>query len=255
MDKTAAASFVYAKMSGILSKSFVGERAQLLINSKSLGDLWTLYFHTEVPGVPEFLLAKKIEEEAEKKLSEQWNKLLGFYEEPEEILTLLESENDKSDMMSVKKLLDSAKKVSGEGKEELSKLIKLELQLKCTIWVLRLRVFYGMDSEDILKQFSEFKEEFDFTRDVKDLCSRKIDSFDDWKNWKFKDLLNGEGERSGWEIDPVFVEKQAKSYLYDKSKKLFHRYPMSNVVLYSWYKIKQHELEVLRCASESLRLG
>lgn len=255
MDKTAASSFVYAKMSGMLSKSFVGERAHLLSNSKTLGDLWTLFFHTEVPGVPEFLLAKKIEEEAEKKLSEEWNELLGYFEEPEEILTLLESENDMTDMMSVKKLLDSAQKISGEGKEELSKLIKLELQMKCVIWVLRLRVFYNMDTEDILKQFTGFKDELDFTRDVKDLCNRKLDSIDDWKNWKFKDLLNGEGERSGWEIDPVFIEKKAKSYLFDKAKKLFHRYPMSNVVMYSWYKIKQHELEELRCASESLRLG
>ena len=44
MDKSGAGSFIYAKASGIIGKSFVGPRAQYLFEQKSLSDLWTLLF-------------------------------------------------------------------------------------------------------------------------------------------------------------------------------------------------------------------
>ena len=39
MDKTGAGAFVFAKANGILGKSFVGKRSQLLFNQKSLSEL------------------------------------------------------------------------------------------------------------------------------------------------------------------------------------------------------------------------
>ena len=67
LDRSAASSFVYAKASGLLSKSFVGDNAGKLFSVQSLRELYTLLFEGEVPSVPEVLLSKEIEEKAEKK--------------------------------------------------------------------------------------------------------------------------------------------------------------------------------------------
>ena len=65
MDRSSADAFVYAKASGMLAKSFVGPRAASLFAVNSLHELWSLVFQTEVPVIPEMLLAEKIEQEAE----------------------------------------------------------------------------------------------------------------------------------------------------------------------------------------------
>ena len=61
MDKSGADAFVYAKASGMLAKSFVGPRTQLIFEAKKLSELWSLLFSEEVPLIPEVLLAKEIE--------------------------------------------------------------------------------------------------------------------------------------------------------------------------------------------------
>src|SRR5574344_1151179 len=77
MDKSAADAFVYAKASGMLARSFTGERAVKLFNVHSLKELWTLLFNKEVPVIPEKLLAKALESEAQKDFISQYYKLLN----------------------------------------------------------------------------------------------------------------------------------------------------------------------------------
>ena len=79
MDKSAADAYVYAKASGMLAKSFVGSRTIKLFSVNSLQELWTLFFSTEVPAIPEVLLAKKIEQEAEKKFLKEYISLLNDF--------------------------------------------------------------------------------------------------------------------------------------------------------------------------------
>ena len=64
MDKSAADSYVYAKASGMLAKSYVGDRARELFSFNSLQELWSFLFKAEVPVVPEALLARALEKEA-----------------------------------------------------------------------------------------------------------------------------------------------------------------------------------------------
>ena len=91
MDKSSASAFVYAKASGMLSKSFVGERIARLFEAKSLPDLWTLVFQSEVPLVPEIMLAKQIEQKAEASFLEDFASLLNSYAKPEPVsLALLQ---------------------------------------------------------------------------------------------------------------------------------------------------------------------
>lgn len=99
MDKHSANAYVYAKASGILRKSYIGPRASMLFEQKSLGDLWTALFKTPVPNVPEVLLAEKIEHEAMARFISQYTNFISLYDNPNPVfldqLCIYEAENLK----------------------------------------------------------------------------------------------------------------------------------------------------------------
>ncbi|MFC2288634.1 MAG: V0D/AC39 family V-type ATPase subunit [Treponema lecithinolyticum] len=89
MDSSSASAYVYAKACGMLAKSFIGARKDKLFEVSALADLWTLLFNCEVPLVPEALLAKQIEEKAEKTFVSDFIGLLNCYNEPDSVLVQL----------------------------------------------------------------------------------------------------------------------------------------------------------------------
>ncbi|MBO4403709.1 MAG: V-type ATPase subunit [Treponema sp.] len=89
MDKSAADAYVYAKSSAILSKAYVFSKAGALFSVKSLHELWALLFKKEAPPVPETLLAKEIEVQAQKNFLMQYDSLLANYSSPPELLIAL----------------------------------------------------------------------------------------------------------------------------------------------------------------------
>ncbi|MCR5188815.1 MAG: V-type ATPase subunit [Treponema sp.] len=99
MDKSGAASYTFAKASGNLGKSFIADRAQILFEQKSLGDLWTLLFKSPLPLIPEVLLAEKIEKEAFSKFFSDYTGFVSMFDKPSTILTdqfcIYEAENLK----------------------------------------------------------------------------------------------------------------------------------------------------------------
>lgn len=99
MDKDGAGSYIFAKASGILGHSFVGERAKILFNQKNLQDLWSLIFRTHPPMIPEVLLARQIEVDAKKRFIEQYTTLINAYDTPDPLLVdqlyIYEAENLK----------------------------------------------------------------------------------------------------------------------------------------------------------------
>ena len=50
MDTSSASSYVYAKASGILARSYTGGRAAKLFGVQKLAELWPLVFAEEVPA-------------------------------------------------------------------------------------------------------------------------------------------------------------------------------------------------------------
>ncbi|MBO4320413.1 MAG: V-type ATPase subunit [Treponema sp.] len=89
MDKGAADCYVYARISGILARSFVGKRASELFTVHSLQDLWTLVFKSEVPAIPEALLARELESNAQRRFVSEYKKLVATYEKPAPVLLAL----------------------------------------------------------------------------------------------------------------------------------------------------------------------
>ncbi|WP_407397512.1 V-type ATPase subunit [Treponema sp.] len=89
MDKSAADSYVYAKASGMLARSYVGDKARDLFSLHSLQELWSFLFKKDVPVVPEALLARALETEAFDSFVYQYKKLIECYAEPKPVLTAL----------------------------------------------------------------------------------------------------------------------------------------------------------------------
>ncbi len=89
MDKSTANAYVYAKASGILARSYVGKRAALLFNAKSLSELWSMISKKEAPALPEALLARSLEKEALTVFIDDYKKMLSNYKDPEELLISL----------------------------------------------------------------------------------------------------------------------------------------------------------------------
>lgn len=101
MERSGAHSYVYAKASGILARSFIGHRASSLFAPRSLAELWSLVLKTEVPAVPEMLLAKRLEEEAGANFISEYKRLLGIYDKPDEVSVLLLRYFDYSNLKSL----------------------------------------------------------------------------------------------------------------------------------------------------------
>lgn len=99
MDKTAAESYIYAKASGILGKSFIGDRASRLFEVKSLSELWSLIFGSTPPAIPEIMLAEEIEKQAFKKFISQYVYFIEKFDTPDSVLIdqlcIFEAENIK----------------------------------------------------------------------------------------------------------------------------------------------------------------
>ena len=89
MDKSAADSYVYARASGILASSYVGQRARQLFSFNSLQELWSFVFKKELPVVPETLFAKKLEEEAFDAFISQFRELCANYAKPDPLVNAL----------------------------------------------------------------------------------------------------------------------------------------------------------------------
>ena len=82
-----------------------------------------------------------------------------------------------------------------------------------------------------------------------------FESYDSWQRWKYRKLLNDNLEGDVWFVDPIWFQQSAKIYLIKKAYKSFHQYPFTANVLVSWFFIKEHELDCIRKAVETLRIG
>ena len=136
LDKSAASSYVYARASGLLSKSFVGANANRLFSVQSLRELYTLLFDSEIPSVPEVMLAKEIEVKAAENFITLYKSLLSEFESPSpilsEILSFYEYENSEvsdseSDKARILALWKAVSSLRGSDRANLEQLYKMEI--------------------------------------------------------------------------------------------------------------------------------
>ncbi len=323
MDRVAADSYVYAKACGMYARSYVGPRAKRLFEAKRLQDLWSLLFKTEVPLVPEGLLALYLERESEERAVADALTLLSSYDAPdplsrallslydfnnlkaasawaalgksdppfmvrlgsfamldydawpniaamtrsspvpwynrvptEDELTEWETRLDHEYYSSVWRALTSLPREDRLSAED---LVREEIILQNIVWALRLRVYYRKKGDEIIPLLAGHDAPAS-TREglcgpALETLDRPIDSWNDWKDWRYAWLLNPHEEGVPWEIDPRWAQLAADKRLYGMARRGFHQRPFTVGVLVSFFKIKELELQMIRVACEGLRLG
>lgn len=267
MDSSAASAYAYAKASGLLAKSFVGDRVYRLFSVKSMRELYMLLFAGDVPAVPEILLSKEIEVRAAENCVAQYKKLLSAFSRPSpilsEILKFYEYENsaetnDDTDRAMIRSLWNDIQRLPSADRKNLEKLYRVEFSFKNILWVLRLKLYYHFSDEQILAHLV-FCNPSDGRTDVLageavSIIGKDVNSYDDWKDWKYARFLNPHEDGVMWEIDPCWIERSVKNELVRAYQHFFHRDPMSVTSLVAWFRIKQNELDCIRTITEGLRL-
>jgi len=155
---------------------------------------------------------------------------------------------------------NSLQKVTGESKAVLIDMYTQEYALKNIIWALRLKINYGMSNEQIMEKLirvSEIKDINDdpFAAPVVKILEKRIDTYEDWENWKYVHLLNPYEKGNVWKINPAWIEKCARVEINKQAIHVFHQYPMTTAALIAWFKIKDFEMSCIRTAVERLRLN
>jgi len=127
------------------------------------------------------------------------------------------------------------------------------------VWALRLKVYYDMKKDEILTHLAYADDRHEASDPLAApaiaILDKAVDTYADWKDWQYAPLLNPHEEGAVWKLDPRWMEDACKADINRRAERLFHRYPLTDVVLISWFKIKQHECDIIRTAAESIRLN
>ena len=165
----------------------------------------------------------------------------------------------KIDIQICRHLWESAQNEKGEGRDALLELLRQEFIIKNIVWVLRLRLYYNMSSEDILNNLIYVTNKAGLSDPVAapaiKIMDWPLDEYERWADWKYASLVNPHVDGQVWQIDPIWIERCNRSSISRKASKLFHQFPSDSAFLIGWYKIKNYELSCIRTAVESIRLN
>ena len=152
---------------------------------------------------------------------------------------------------SVQRLPSSERKLSVD-------FIRKQIELQNCEWALRLRVYYNMTRDEILPRLVCNKVKADKYDILAGQAIRALDlpldDFNAWSSWKYASLLNL-SNGADWKLDPRWFEQAVNLKINKTAHTKFHEQPFSALVLISWFKIKQNELNMIRTAAEGLRLN
>lgn len=170
-----------------------------------------------------------------------------------------QSFSNKLDVQFIRSLWSASEKLPADERKLVQDVIIDRYSMKNVIWVMRLKVSYGMPAEEIkerLVYFDDSRQSDDvFAKEALKIIDFKTDSFEDWKNWKYVSLVNEFDDAKQWRLEPQVVEDRVLHRFYKLVRRLFHRYPFTAMVLVCWFFIKESELDLIRTATEAIRLN
>ena len=165
----------------------------------------------------------------------------------------------KIDIQVCRHLWESAVKEKGEASEALLEIYRQEFIIKNIVWVLRLRLYYKMKSEDIIENLIYVTDKPGHSDPVAapalKILDWPLDEYEPWSTWKYSYLVNPHVDGQIWQIDPIWIERRNRTEINRKANKLFHQFPSDSSFLIGWYKMKNFELSCIRTAVESIRLN
>lgn len=183
---------------------------------------------------------------------------LSWYNKVPEIFMQQEMDT-KLDFQYLSKLWHSVRKMPLNVRKSVMDIFASEISFNNILWALRLKVYYKMTPEEITERLffeDTSKGENDtLAGEAVKILAWDTSRFDDWKNWKYKNLINSCVDGMFWEVDPRWVENKVYEVQLKKYFSAFHKFPVSSMSLVCYFKIKQNELDNIRRVTEGLRLG
>ena len=149
-----------------------------------------------------------------------YNKVPGIHEQQEL--------DFKIDIQICRHLWDSAARQKGEAGEALLKLYSQEFIIKNIVWVLRLRLYYNMKAEDIVKNLIYVTDKPGHSDPIAapalKILDWPLDEYEVWSNWRYASLVNPYEPGTVWQIDPIWIEKKNRVEINRKAAMLFHQF-------------------------------
>lgn len=171
----------------------------------------------------------------------------------------LQSFDNKLDLQYLRTLWNSAENLSGSEKKPVRNFILQSIIFKNILWVLRLKVYYNMNSEDILNQLvfeNPSRPENDlFASAALSIINWDVRDYAVWADWKYADCINPKDDEGEWMIDPCWVGQCFRKKENESALSKLHQNILTPMVLVCWFKIKQNEYETICAAVEAIRLG
>lgn len=163
------------------------------------------------------------------------------------------------DLEEIQFLWKTVHKISDSSRNVLVEYFQKLFSVRNMLWALRLKVYYKMQNEDIVKKLfyvsKEPSPEDPICRYAYEVLSRETDNYDAWKNWRFASFLNFYEDGNIWKIDPVWIEQKFRFGEAGRARKIFHENPMTYASLVMFFILKQQEVDCIRAATEALRLN
>lgn len=167
--------------------------------------------------------------------------------------SLLAAEN-ALDKEYYEQLLRLVRELPRRDRVGVQKLVFLEATLTNISWALRLRFFFGMDSERaagfLIAGLADAAR-----RAVMQVFEIPADSVEGWRSWKYGWLLEDQLTESFQAPDPTRVDQQVARRLYTRAHQLFHQDPFTLTPIVAFFRLKEYEAMMLATALEALRLG
>jgi vacuolar-type H+-ATPase subunit C/Vma6 len=144
------------------------------------------------------------------------------------------------------------------------RILSEEISLKNCSWVLRLRTYYGMSSDEVKTHLVDIpeggkknqgKSRRSLAKDALECLEFPLDNFSAWSSWRWKELLNPLSGARQWHADPRHFQNAASRHLYHLARQFFRANPSSLDSIYCFIKLKQFEEDVLTSSAEGLSVG
>jgi vacuolar-type H+-ATPase subunit C/Vma6 len=144
------------------------------------------------------------------------------------------------------------------------KILSDEISLKNSCWALRLRTYYGMNTDEVKLHLVDVppgrkKSLRQSSRTLADAAQRclefPLDNYPAWASWRWKGFLNSPSDSRQWQADPRYFQNAASRYLVHLAARYFHSNPSSLDSIFCFIKLKQFEEDVLTSCAEGLGIG
>lgn len=163
------------------------------------------------------------------------------------------------DCQYVEQLWKAARKTDAACRSVILELLGEKIRIDNAVWALRLKLYYEMPRDQILKYLAYSSPEHDekdtLVQEAVKILDFETDNHEKWASWKYSFLLNPHEEGNLWNVDPGWIYNAYKKRYVEKAWRLFHLHPFTDCPLVCWFIIKRNELDLIRTAAESIRLN